>query len=210
MKKISIFTIVICSFFSVAKAQDIASLFSSMPDKMLLPLDSTQRLDIVDLHLAGRTAEVVSHLGETNRLVSLQDNYLQLKFGNSTLEIALLTMINDSKVICVIKTVCVPVCDSQILFYTTEWRPLDSHIFINPVTKDWFFAENIDKNNEYFRSFESALDMEMMQFCFEENGLSLIQTYNTAQYLSPDIRKNADKYLKKESKRYIWNKVGFE
>ena len=210
MKKISIFIIVICSFFSTAKAQDITSLFSSMPERMLLPLDSIQRLDIVDLYRAGRNVEVANLLSESVHIVSLQDNYLKIKFGNSTLEIALLSMINDSKLICVIKTVCAPVCDSQILFYTTEWKPLDTHIFINPSTKDWFFAENIDKNNEYFKSFEAALDMEMMQFGFEENGLSLVQTYNTPQYLSPDIRTKADKYLKKESKRYTWNKVRFE
>jgi len=210
MKKISIFIIVICSFFGTAKAQDIASLFTSMPEKMLLPMDSSQRLDIIDLYRAGRKAEVVSLLGESVLMTTLQDNYLQIKSGNSTLEMALLPMINDSKITCVIRTVCAPVCDSRISFYTTEWKPLDAHIFITPVTKDWFIAEDIDKNNEYFKSFESALDMDMMQLCFEENGLSLIQTYTTPQYLSPDIRTKADKYLKHESKRYIWNKVRFE
>jgi hypothetical protein len=181
-----------------------------MPDKMIVPLDSIQRLDIIDLYNAGRSPQIVNHLGDTTHLVALQDNYLQLKSGNLQLEIALLPMINDSKIIGVIKTVCAPVCDSRVLFFTTEWKPLDSGIFITPVTQSWFIAEDVDKDDKYFRTVENALDMELMRFCFENEGLSLVQTYNTPQYLSTDIQAWADKYLKKESRRYTWNKIKYE
>ncbi len=210
MKKISIFILFICSFCSLVNAQNITSVFSSIPDEMVLPLDSIQRLDILDLYNAGRAAQIVNHLGDTARLISLKENFLQLETGNMQLEIALLPMINDSKIIGVIKTVCVPVCDSKISFYTTEWKSLDSAIFYTPVTKEWFIADNIDRNDEYFKSFENVLDMDLMQFNFENNGLLLVQKYNTSQYLSPDIKVKTDKFLKKEPKKYVWNQIRFE
>ncbi|MDR1369469.1 MAG: DUF3256 family protein [Dysgonamonadaceae bacterium] len=209
MKKISVFILFIV-FCGAAGAQGMASIFSSMPDRMIEPVDSILRLDIIDLYNAGRSPQIINHFGDTARLVALEDNYLQFQSGNLTLEIASLPMINDSKVIGVIKTVCAPVCDSRVLFFTTEWKPLDPGVFINPVAWDWFISEGVDRDNEYFKTVESALDMELMQFSFDNNGLSLVQTYNTPQYLSIDLRASAGKYLKKESKRYTWNKVRFE
>ncbi len=210
MKKIKLFILLICSLCSVAKAQNMTSVFSSMPDKMMLPLDSIQRLDIIDLFNAGRAAQLVNRLGDTTSLVVFQDNYVQIKSGNLQFEIALLPMINDSKIISVIKTVCAPVCDSKISFYSMEWKPLASDIFLTPATPGWFITDRVDRNDEYFKSFKNALDMDMMQFSFEDKGLSLVQKYNTPQYLSPDVRMKADKYLKKESKRYTWNQIRFE
>ncbi len=210
MKKISIFLVFICSVCHLVNAQNMASIFSSMPDRMILPFDSIQRLDIIDLYNAGRSPQIVNHFGDTAKLVVFHEDYLQIKSGNMQLEIALLPMVNDSKIIAVVKSVCSPVCDSKILFYTTEWKSLNTDIFITPVTQTWFFADGIDRNDEYFKSFENALDLELMQFSFENHGLTLVQTYNTPQYLSPDIRKKADKYLKKESKKYTWNQVRYQ
>jgi hypothetical protein len=167
-------------------------------------------LDIVDLYNAGRAARIVNNLGDTSRLISLNENYLALTTGNLQLEMALLPMINDSKIICVIKTVCAPVCDSRVSFYTTDWKLMDSSVFFNPVEKNWFILDGVDRNDEYFKTFEEALDMDLMQFGFENDGFSLIQIYTTPQYLSPDIRGKSDKYLKNEPKKYTWNKIRYE
>lgn len=199
----------ICCFCAV-KAQNAASVFSSVPDKILLPLDSIQRLDIVDLYNAGRVAQIINNLGDTSRLVSLNENYLVLETENFRFEMALVPMINDSKIICIIKTVCAPVCDSRVSFYTTDWKRMDSGVFFKPVEKDWFILEGIDRNDEYFKTFEYALDMDLMRFGFENDGLLLVQTYTAPQYLSLDIRGKTDKYLKSEPKKYTWNKIRYE
>lgn len=209
MKKISIF-IVFLSCFGMMKSQDIASVFTSIPDKMILPVDSMSRLDIVDLYRAGRVAQVVNSFEDTTRMVSLKENSLSLQVGNLRFDLALLPMINDSKIICVIKTVCAPVCDSKVSFYTTEWKELESKIFFTPVTGKWFLSEGTDHDNVYFAEVDASLDMSFMHFTFEEGGLQLVQTYNTPQYLSSDMQKKADKYLKKEPKKFTWNKIKYE
>ncbi len=210
MKKLSIYILFFSLVCSSLQSQNLRSIFESMPDRMLLPMDSMQRLDIIDFYQAKKTAQVVNGLNDTCRLRYYSENYMELKIGNASFVLALLPMINDSKVLCIIKTVCAPVCDSRLEFYTTEWKPLDSRIFLHPVGREWFLKENMDREDEYFKSFEAGLDMDLMEYHLDKDNLTLTQRYNTPLYLSLDYKEKAKKYIKPEPKTYHWTQVKFE
>jgi len=179
-------------------AQTATDAFISVPESVLLDLTTNKRMDLIDLHNANQKAIVLNNFGDSISIKSLNDNYLFLEKGNSSLQIIVLPMINESKLYCLIHTNCAPICDSQIEFYSINWIKLDSKTFISPVDKKWFI-------NEEFPS----LELSLMQFIYDSETLSLQQKYNIQKDLSPENQLEV-KPLLNEEKIYKWNGIRFE
>ena len=135
---------------------------------------------------------------------------MELLSGNFSMQIALLKLVNDSKIICLIQTVCAPVCDSQLGFYTVEWKPLNISDFILPVDTFWFIKDDVDKTGEDFINASKSLDMDLMQYRFDPEKLELTQTYTTPQYLSIEDKEAIEPFLKQEPKVFTWEQMRFK
>ncbi|MCL2649862.1 MAG: DUF3256 family protein [Candidatus Azobacteroides sp.] len=191
-------------------AQDMTSVFGNMPNNMILLVDSIQRQDLMDLYKDGKTATIKDKLNEAVTMTSFNDDFLELKSGNSSIQIALLNLVNNSKIVLLIQTVCAPVCDSQLKFFTQDWEPLETSDFIQPKDFSWFIKDNTDTNSEDFINAVKLLDMNLMQYSFNPENKTLTQTYTTPQYLSKEDKKNIEPYLKLEPKIFEWKKMRFD
>ena len=191
-------------------AQDVSSVFGNMPKDLFLLVDSIRRQDLIDLYKNNLSANVNDMLNGEIALDSLEKDFMELRSGNFSMQIALLKLVNDSKIICLIQTVCAPVCDSRLSFYTVNWKPLNASDFISPVNASWFIKDNVDKNGEDFINASKSLDMDLMQFYFDPENSELTQTYTTPQYLSKEDRKAIEPFLKQKPKVYTWKKMGFK
>ena len=190
-------------------AQDVALVFKNMPQELIMTVDSVKRLDLMDLYNDGFPARVMNSFNDTVVLKEFTSDYLLLKTGQSVMEVALLPMINDSKIICLINTVCAPVCDSRISFYTTEWKLLPMEVFFTPVESEWFVKEGVDKTGNDYQDLLSMLDMNLMMFHIEKNQFELVQTFTTPDYLSKNEQNKVKSVLKSEPKVFSWNKTRF-
>jgi hypothetical protein len=114
-KKLLLFFII--SISSTIHAQTVREVFVSALSPELLLLSTNNRLDLLDLYENGKDAAVKNVFGDEVSLKRLTDDYLQIQSGNSTTELFLLTMINDSHLIGLIQTVCAPACDSYLEFH---------------------------------------------------------------------------------------------
>jgi hypothetical protein len=209
MKK---FIIIICICLTVTslKGQTASDLFLSMPKSMLLTLDETNRLDLIDLYKAGQKAEVVNQLEDSSIILHLTDDYLEIKTGNQTMELFILTMINDSKVACLIQSVCAPVCDSYLEFYTTTWKKLNTDLFITPAEKSGYIKDGINPDEQKVQNALIPFDISLMQFHFDPEKQELYQYYKTPEYVSLNDRKKGEVYLKDTPRIFRWNQVRFE
>ena len=189
------------SMIASLNAQTAKDVFTTFPDPSLLPLSTNARLDLIDLFQANQNTVVENDLGDTISVLQLQDDYIHIQSGNSDTEIIILSMINESKVICVIQTISIPVQDSNLEFYTINWKKLDSKAFINPVDKSWFIKESDDF---------PALDISLMKFHYDPEKQTLLQTYTTPSYLSIEDQKRIEGHIKESNKEYKWNGVRFE
>lgn len=190
-----------------APAQTAEKLFASLPESMSLTWTETNRLELIELYKAGLTAAVENQLGDSCFLACMTGDYLQIREGKSSLEIIVLPMVNDSKVICLIHTVCAPICDSHLEFYTVNWKKLDSELFITPAGKARFIKDGIDIDGQ---NALIPLDISLMQFRYDPDSRELLQYYHTPQYLSFDDREKAAPYLKDEPVVFKWNRTRFE
>ena len=208
MKKIVLFFWGLLSI--CCSAQDVSSVFRNMPEDLILLVDSTLRQDLIDLYKNELSDNIKDKLGEKITLSSFKEDFMEMRSGNFSMQIALLKLVNDSKIICLIQTVCAPVCDSQLSFYTVDWKPLNASDFILPVDISWFIKDDTDKTGEDFINASKSLDMDLMQYHFNPEKLELTQTYTTPQYLSKEDKKAIEPFLKQESKVFIWKKMGFK
>jgi len=72
--------------------------------------------------------------------INYTDSYLQLKTSDiGTFQLKLLSLVNNTKIICTIKTVCGEACDSNIRFYSTGWEEIDEKTLLPSVSKEVFF-----------------------------------------------------------------------
>ena len=207
MKNITSILLLLSCLPLPAPAQTAEKLFASLPESMSLTWTETNRLELIELYKAGLTAAVENQLGDSCFLACMTDDYLQIREGKSSLEIIVLPMVNDSKVICLIHTVCAPICDSHLAFYTVNWKKLDNSVFITPAGKARFIKDGIDIDGQ---NALIPLDISLMQFRYDPDSRELLQYYHTPQYLSFDDREKAAPCLKDEPVVFKWNLTRFE
>lgn len=211
MKKKIVYTlfmlsIAVCSVYG----QTASELFVKLPESTLLPLSVSDRLDLIDLYKAGRKAAVRNNFEDSCSIVLLTDDYLQLQTGNYTMELFLLPMVNDSKIVGIIQTVCVPVCDSNLEFYTTTWKKLTTSVFITLADKYDFLKEGTHLESEEVKNALIPLDISLMRLHYDPENQELQQYYTTPDYVSETDRAKILPYLKEMPKRYKWNLSRFE
>ena len=210
MKRL-IFSILICVIALGAKAQDMAAVFISMPDQNIPQLENAWRKDLVDLYKSGKEARLKNTMNGFSSLDSLTSDYLSLKATErSTIEMKLLPLVNNTNVICMVRTVNGPVADSQVEFFTTDWEPLAVSDLFTPVDADWFIKEDTDKNSNAFQDAASRLDMNLIQYNLSPDNLTLTATYTTPLYLSKEDRKKVTPFIKDSPKVYTWEKFHFK
>lgn len=210
MKRVFL-TIVFALVMFGVKAQDMASVFTAMPDQYIPQLENEWRKDLIDLYNAGKEAKLQNTMNGFSTLKKLTANYLLLQVTDqSTVEMKLLPLVNNTNVVCVVNTVNGPVPDSRIAFYTTEWKPLNPTDLFTPVSSEWFIKENTDKKSESFRLVLPYLDMDLVKYTLDPDSLTLTATYTTPLYLGKEERKMIAPFLKDSPKVYNWEKFHFK
>lgn len=200
----------VCGSVSV-NAQNMASIFISMPDKNVPQLEDAWRKDLVDLYNSKEEARLKNNMDGYSKLIKLTDDYLLLESTErTTVEMKLLPLVNNTFVICKVVTINGPVPDSRVTFYSPEWVQLDGSDLLTPVDAGWFVSENADTASINYQESISRLDMDMFQFKLSPDNLTLTQIYTTPQYVDKETRQKLNGILKEEPKVFTWTKSYFK
>ena len=198
-----------------AMAQDMKTVFTSMPDARIPLLEEAWRKDLIALYESGKEsgkkAALKNMMDGNSSLEKLTDDYLLIQLTEqSTVEMKLLPLVNNTHIVCVITTVNGPVPDSRLEFYTTEWQPLAAADLIDPVSTEWFISETADKNNFDYQELIGRMDMDLIRYSLSPDDLSLTAIYTTPSYLNKEEQNKISSFLKKDPKTYLWNKHQFK
>ena len=210
MKRLFI-AILLCLIVSGANAQEIETVFASMPDQYIPQLESAWKKDLIDLYNSGKDAQLKNTMNGTSVLRKMTSDYLFLDVtGRSSVEMKLLPLVNNTKIICMVTTVSGPVPDSRIDFFTTEWEPLNTADLFIPVSADWFILEKADRNSPSFIEATALLDVDLQKISLSPDNQTLTVEYTTPQYLGKEQRDKVIPFLKQEPKVYTWEKYRFK
>jgi len=204
----TVFSLIIA--FCPVEAQTVSELFLKLPEPVLLTLTVSDRMDLIDMYKAGEESNTRNFFGDSCSILSLSDDYLQIRIGKNIMELFILPMINDSKIIGLIQTVCTPVCDSQLEFYTTTWKKIATSVLITFAGKYDFLKEEINPKDEIVKNALIPLDINMIRLHYDPNKQELYQYYTTPEYLSEMDRVNVKTYLDEKAKQFKWNLSRFE
>ncbi|MDU1891075.1 MAG: DUF3256 family protein [Dysgonomonas sp.] len=210
MKKI-IFTLSLLIFtFYTVSAQEIGKVLLPMPSDIIFGLEASHK----DMLLTNPTdtAKVVvdrGTFGELTRL-AISEDFISIQTSDAgNTQIKLLPLINDSKIVCVVKTVCGKICDSQIQFYTPKWMPIDQQL-IPDIDKDFFIKSDVDRNSQDFVNAYKALDLTPVKMTLSPTDNSIQLEYDIKDYLSEEDYKKIQPFLIEGPKVFTWDKISFK
>lgn len=125
------------------RAQKASELLASMPDSILPTLTKNNRLDFIDFISSNMKAEVTNRLNGKTTVTRLTDDDCMIDISELThIQISILNT-TDKPVVMFIHSSKIGAWDSDIQFYTTEWKRLATNDFITlPQTED--FIEKSD------------------------------------------------------------------
>ncbi len=201
-----LFFILIFSCVSVLGfGQRVADVFKTMPADILPGFSEADKtMLLVDTGL-----RIVPYpLGNIEK-IKYSDSFLQLKTSDiGTFQLKLLPLVNNTKIICVIKTVCGKACDSDIRFYSTQWEKIDENTLLPTMSAASFF----DKQNQGSKEYEyalSLLDVEPVSAVFCDDSDDLILTLNYKAYLSEENIAKIKPFIKQDFITLHWTKTSF-
>ena len=203
--------IFVCMFCVMSVvAQDMKSVFVAMPDSVTPLLTKVNREDCIDFLDSNMKAVVKNRFGNVAEMKVLTDDYVLMQTSEvGMLEMKLLPLADSTKVICMVKTVNVPVADSSVRFYTSDWsQQLDVKEFLQLPSMDAFFLPNDSLKDEAILTRKKA-DMHLMKAQLSKEDTSLTFTYTTPDYLNEEDREKLSPHLRKEPIVLRWSEGKF-
>ncbi|MDR0796636.1 MAG: DUF3256 family protein [Tannerella sp.] len=192
----------------VANAQKMEDVFIQMPNELIVQLEEAWRKDLVDLYKSGKPAVLENSMLGKSVLKKLTDDYLLLQSTErSMVELRLLPLVNNTRIICMIQTIFGPVADSRVSFYSSEWQPLPVDGIFTPVNEKWFWKE--DAVQTAFE-FLSCSDLFLVKYSLSDEKETLTAEYMTPHYLDDENQQIVKPLLKSDPKTYEWKSGRFE
>ena len=185
--------------------QDMKTVFVAMPDSLTPLLTKVNKEDCIDFLASNMKAEVKNRFDKPAEMKVLTEDYMQLQMTESSmLEMKLLPLNDSVKVICMVKTVCASACDSEIHFYSSDWKEeLSSADFLQKPSQDAFLVQADSASEEYVLARKSA-DVNLMKAVLSKDDASLTFFYTTPDYMNKETREKLEPYLRKDPVVLQW------
>ena len=186
------------------RAQDMASVFTAMPNQYIPQLEDAWRKDLVELYRSGKEARLKNTMNGYSTLLNLTDDYLCLRTTDrSVVEMKLLPLVNNTFVVCMVTTVEGPVADSRIAFFTTDWASLPKADLLSMPEGTWFIKEGAE-TDEAYPELKAALDMDLFRYQLSATENTLSITYTTPLYLEGKTKERLQPLLQGEPLCFRW------
>jgi len=203
MKKIVLLCFLMTCVISL-HAQDAKSVFINIPDSLCPLLTKVNREDFADFLESKMKAQVKNKMDKMSEMKVLTKDYVSLQTTSlSNFQMKLLQLNDTTKIICVINTVCGPVCDSRISFYTTQWKELPSKDYIDMPGMESFFITPESAKLAAYNDARASLDFYLLKSDLSKDSNELVFTFTSPQNLDESSAKALEPFLKKELV-YVW------
>lgn len=182
------------------------SVVTTAPEKVLLTIDASTLLDMLDYYENGVARTVKNKMGEDAVITEMTGSTVTIATGEAhSITFAILPY-GKSSVIMVIDRVDTPDTDAVISFYDSRWKPLDSRKLLRtPALADWVGKVSAER----MREIENALPFLMADAQYNPDTATLSFTPQTSGYVSVE---NADKVKEALAPRldYVWSGKSFK
>lgn len=188
--------IIIIHFALLTYAQEAKLLFLNSPDSITPLLTETNRADCIDFLENNMKAQVTNRFGSISEMTELSADYLHIQVTpHSSWEMKVLSVNETDNVICTISTVCAPICDSSIEFYTTDWRKIDTAQFLSLPSMDAFLYPAVNEDPYEYDKLRSKADILFTKASLSKEKSKLTFVLTTPEYMEKGEAEKIAKYL---------------
>lgn len=139
-KRIVITAATLAASLQYGAAQNmIADVWKSMPDSIIPILNANARSEVVEMQKFGPEAKTKNLLGGGCRLIRITDKMIDVKLTDKTgVQLLLLEKADSTRLVCMNRYYGSTQADSDIDFYTEEWKK-DTSIMVPTISTDEYF-----------------------------------------------------------------------
>ncbi len=212
MKKTIIFLAVLFIGITALPAQTIADVFKDIPKDILYGISDADKALLVNNEKDSIGTIVPGSIYVGIERLALSDDFVSFSTSEvATTQVKILSLINDSKIICVVKTVCgEKMCDSDVRFYTTDWNAIETGNLLPHFDPNWFLKKDTNEETQAYKNAIAALDINPYKVELSPSDDDMKIYYDVDKYLSKEDAETLRPYLNKEPKVLTWNKVSFQ
>lgn len=191
------------------QAQEAKTLFINMPDSLSPLLTKVNREDCIDFLGSNMKAQVDNRFGKKSEMTELGKDYIRMQMSpQTTWQMKMLALNDSTNIICTVSTACAPACDSNLSFYTADWKPLAASEFITlPVMNDFLNTPDSTAIYEFDEARRSA-DILLMKADFNKENTELTITLTTPEYMSKETAEKLKPFLRRPIV-YHWKEGAF-
>lgn len=194
------------------QAQQAKLCFVNMPDSLCPLFTAVNRADFIDFLESNMKAEVTNRLGGKSEMTELSSDYLSIRTSSqSTWQMKVLAVNDSTQVICTVSTVCAPVCDSHIRFYTSRWKELPAADYLpsTPLSIRDFLLPAADTTDIY--RYEQACreaDLLLVKASLNARKPTLTFRFTTPEYMEKEAAKQIKPFVQ-DSILWVWQEGKF-
>ncbi len=182
------------------------SVVTTAPEKMLLSLDNSILLDMLDYYESGMARIFKNKANEDSYIVEMTDKTLTLKTGACHNVTFVILPYGKSEIIMTIERVETPSIDATISFYDSRWRQLDTKKMLRvPALSDWIGKVSREERADI----ENALPFLMVDATFNPATLTLTFTPMIGDYVATENVEKVKSALA-EHLEYVWSGKSFK
>lgn len=202
---------ILLSFISInLSAQDVTAIFANVPDDVVYNLSPEDKI-VLTSNPTDTAVQIENSLEGITKRLAISADYIALQTSEAgTVQIKLLPLINDSKIICVINTVCGKACDSQIRFYNTNWVALDKTALFAKKALSWFLKPDNDTTNENYKNALTIVNKLPVKLTLNATDLTVKAEYDAQNHLTKEDYDALKPYLTEQPKTFTWNRTAFQ
>lgn len=187
-----------------AGARTAADFFVAAPPEVLRSIDTITRLDMLDYYRSGISTASSNLYDGHCRVTDEQERVIAFEpTSTSESRLALLVSPKNDTTLCLIETVHIPMPDSRITFYDTDFRPLKKAPLNEPRLADWV------TDKRYIDQVAEQIPFITAQYDYHPATNTLTITRTIDRYYASDDVPAALQYVKK-SLQYVWDGKRFK
>lgn len=178
--------------------------FKAMPDSLMPLLTQVNRADFIDFLESDMRAEVTNRFNRKSEMTRLTKDYIRIQMTErSSWQMKVLPLNDSVRVVCAVATVQGPVADSDILFYTTDWKPLPADDFFQKPGAEDFVSVPDSLQDNRIRPALAKIDMSLLAAEISDNSDTLTLTFTTPRYLDAETADVVRPYIR-PTRKYVW------
>lgn len=210
-KRLFIFSFILFFSFSLYANNKAKELFLSMPPQFTPLLTEVNKADCIDFLASNMKAQVTNRLDGTSEMTQLSDDYIHIQMTlTSEWEMKLFPLSEGDYLISIIKTSCAPACDSQIQFYSSDWKLLNLSDYIQyPSFSDYIQWPTDAVEKEKLTQLLKSLTFSLSKIKVDAESNELTFVSSLLELLDKETAEKIEPYLIKE-KKLSWNGLAFK